>query len=480
MERRPIKALDLAQIGGKSRRAASTIMTMNPPITAPLETLYAQHLAALQQSLADALAASGHDALLVAAGIEKFAFLDDRPYGFQLNPHFKHWLPLTDAMGSWLLLQPGRRPRLLFLQAEDYWHAPPAAPAGYWVSAWDIETFRQPEALLQRLRELAPAPNHRLAQLAEADAALDLGERNPEALLARLHYERGMKSEYELVQMRAASRRAALGHLAARAAFEAGGAEADIHAAYLAASDQAERELPYGNIVGLGAHAAVLHWQHQDKRAPATPTTLLIDAGASHRGYASDITRTWLHPQAPASAFGDLLAGMERLELALVDEVRAGTDYPAIHLSAHRRIAELLLETGLIQGLSAEAAAAQGLTATFFPHGVGHLLGLQVHDVAGLQIDRAGTRRERPEGHPYLRLTRRLEPGMVVTIEPGLYFIPLLLRERKASALAGHVNWAAVEALLPFGGIRIEDDVVCRAEGPPENLTRDAFAALSA
>jgi Xaa-Pro dipeptidase len=220
----------------------------------------------------------------------------------------------------------------------------------------------------------------------------------------------------------------------------------------------------------------VLHWQHQDKRAPQRPSTLLIDAGASHRGYAADITRTWLHPQAPASGFADLLLGMERLQLALVDEVRAGTDYAAVHLSAHRRIAQLLLDTGLLQGLSAEAAVAQGLSSTFFPHGIGHLLGLQVHDVAGLQADRAGMRRERPEGHPYLRLTRTLEPGMVVTIEPGLYFIPMLLRERRASATAGHLNWKAVEALLPFGGIRIEDDVACRAEGPPENLTRDAFA----
>jgi len=457
---------------------------MNLPHPDQLAALYDQHLQTLQRRLADALQATGFDALLVAAGIEKFAFLDDRPYVFQSNPHFVHWLPLAGtqaAPGSYLLLQPEQAPRLLFLQADDSWHAPPAPPAGYWVAPWQIETFRQPDALAQRLRELAPA---RTAQIAEADAALDIGTLNPEPLLAHLHFERGMKTDYELALMRSASQRAVLGHLAARAAFEAGGAESDIHAAYLAASDQAERELPYGNIVGLGAHGAVLHWQHQDKVAPQQPTTLLIDAGASCKGYAADITRTWLHPQAPAGAardqFAALLAGMEALELALVAEVRAGTDYPDIHLSAHRRIAALLLEQGLIHGLSAEAAVAQGLSATFFPHGVGHLLGAQVHDVAGLAIDRAGTRRERPEGHPYLRLTRRLEPGMVVTIEPGLYFIPMLLRERRASPLAAQVNWAAVEALLPFGGIRIEDDVACRADGAPENLTRDAFASYEA
>lgn len=445
----------------------------------PLPTLYRQHLHQLQQGLADALAAQGFDALLVGAGVEKFAFLDDRPYAFQLNPHFKHWLPLTDAAGSWLLLRPGQRPRLLFLQAEDYWHAPPAAPSGDWVAEWEIETFRQPEPLQQRLRELAPA---RSAQIAEADAALALGVLNPEALLARLHYERGMKTAYELAQMRVASRRAVLGHLAAKAAFEADGAESDIHAAYLLASEQAERELPYGNIVGLGEHAAVLHWQHQDKQAPTQPGSLLIDAGASHRGYAADITRSWLHPRASGAAaqtFAALLRGMDALTLGLVDQVRAGTDYADIHLSAHRGIAQLLLDAGLVQGLSAEAAVAQGLTRIFFPHGVGHLLGLQVHDVAGLQVDRAGTRRERPEGHPYLRLTRRLEPGMVVTIEPGLYIIPMLQREAQASGLGAYLNRGAIDALRPYGGIRIEDDVACRADGAPENLTRDAFARMA-
>ncbi|MFO1249754.1 MAG: Xaa-Pro dipeptidase [Inhella sp.] len=453
--------------------------------TPDLAALYAAHLATLQQRLAQALGAQGLDALLVAAGQEKFAFLDDRPYNFQPNPHFVHWLPLTGthaAPGSWLVLQPGQRPRLLFLQPEDYWHAPPAAPAGYWVSAWEIETFRQPEALLARLRELAPA---RSAQIAETDAALPELSLNPQPLLDALHFARGCKTAYERVLMRGASRRAALGHLGARAAFEGGGSEADIHSAYLTASGQAERELPYGNIVGLGAHGAVLHWQHQDAQPPKEPTSLLIDAGAACGGYAADITRSWLHPNAAAGAarddFAALLAGMDALQLALVDEVRDGTDYVAIHLSAHRRIAQLLLDQGLLKGLSAEAAVAQGLSAHFFPHGVGHLLGLQVHDVAGLQIDAAGTRRERPAGHPYLRLTRVLSEGMAVTIEPGLYFVPLLLTALRQGPLAGPVDWARVEALRPFGGIRIEDDVVCNGPGQaPENLTREAFQVLQA
>ncbi len=116
----------------------------------------------------------------------------------------------------------------------------------------------------------------------------------------------------------------------------------------------------------------------------------------------------------------------------------------------------------------------------FFPHGIGHLLGLQVHDVAGLAADDSGrTEIARPTGHPYLRLTRRLEPGMVVTIEPGLYFIDLLLDEAQKNGLGRYIAWDVVRRLQPYGGIRIEDDVACTASGTPENLTRDAFAKVA-
>jgi Xaa-Pro dipeptidase len=111
----------------------------------------------------------------------------------------------------------------------------------------------------------------------------------------------------------------------------------------------------------------------------------------------------------------------------------------------------------------------------FFPHGIGHLLGLQVHDVGGVMGDAQGHERQRPEGHPYLRLTRMLEPGVVVTVEPGIYLIDSLLAAAHADTRRAHINWSVVEELKPYGGVRIEDDVVTTT-GAPENLTRDAFA----
>ena len=108
---------------------------------------------------------------------------------------------------------------------------------------------------------------------------------------------------------------------------------------------------------------------------------------------------------------------------------------------------------------------------------IGHLLGIQVHDVAGFMENEGGATIDPPSGHPFLRLTRVLEEDMVLTVEPGLYIIDMLLSDLRGSPAETFVDWDAVEALRPFGGIRIEDNVRVLADGC-ENLTRDAFADL--
>lgn len=436
-------------------------------------TTYAQHLTLLQAQAESALARCGFDALLIAAGVEKYAFLDDRPYLFQPNPHFKHWLPLSNHPNSWIVVRPGHKPRVVYYQPDDYWHVPPSSPTGEWVDLVELIIISRAEDAAAHLMNVSG----RLAIIGEADAALDgVQPNNPADLLNLLHCQRARKSAYELQQMRAAQQRAAPAHLAARDAFLAGASEADIHRAYLAASGHTDRDLPYGNIVALNEHCAVLHYQYQDLTAPTQSRSFLIDAGAQVNGYASDITRTW--SQGGDADFDALLAAMETAQLALVDEVRDGVDYRDIHLSTHRHIAGILQAQGIVK-LPVEALLEQRVTSIFMPHGIGHLLGLQVHDIGGFMVDESGAVAPKPDGHPYLRLTRKLQAGMVVTIEPGLYFIPTLLRQLRASPASAAVNWPLVEHLSRFGGIRIEDDVVCRAEGPPENMTRDAFEALA-
>ena len=166
--------------------------------------------------------------------------------------------------------------------------------------------------------------------------------------------------------------------------------------------------------------------------------------------------------------------GHRAAEAAFRAGERANVDYKQLHVDAHHTLMGILKDFGVIT-VSPEAAVATGVSAAFFPHGLGHPIGLQVHDVAGFAASDRGGSIPRPEGHPYLRMTRVLEPGMVVTIEPGLYFIDLLLDEVKKNGHAASVDWARVDAFRPYGGIRIEDEVQC-TDGNADNLTRPAFA----
>jgi Xaa-Pro dipeptidase len=153
-------------------------------------------------------------------------------------------------------------------------------------------------------------------------------------------------------------------------------------------------------------------------------------------------------------------------------------DWRDVHLSSHRLVAELLHDADIIT-CDADQAVETGLSSVFLPHGLGHLLGLQVHDVGGLLRSPEGGAIPRPEGHPWLRLTRVLEPDFVVTMEPGLYFIDSLLEQARADHRGARINWSRVEHFRPYGGIRIEDNLAITPAGC-ENLTRDAFAAIAA
>jgi Xaa-Pro dipeptidase len=290
-----------------------------------------------------------------------------------------------------------------------------------------------------------------------------------------LHFDRAVKTPYELECLRRASDLGARGHLAALSAFRRGAPEYEAHMRYLEACGQREEEMPYNNIVAYNEHAAVLHYQHLDRRPPGHLRSFLLDAGAQYRGYASDITRTYA---ASPGRFSELIDALHGAQLRLCAEIVPGKDYRDVHLSAHRILGDVLHAIGLTK-LPGQEALEAGVTGVFFPHGIGHLLGLQVHDVGGVMGDPQGGERKRPEGHPYLRLTRMLEPGVVVTVEPGIYLIDSLLKAARGDQRGAHIDWTVVEELHPFGGIRIEDNVVA-ADGAPENLTRDAFSRLAA
>ena len=242
----------------------------------------------------------------------------------------------------------------------------------------------------------------------------------------------------------------------------------------LPACGQREQELPYNPIIALNEGGAVLHYQLLERRPPPARYSLLIDAGAEFAGYACDITRTHA---AEEGDFANLIRRMDRMQQGLCAQVRAGVDWRDIQLAAHTATAEVLREADLIL-CGAQEAVERGVTRVFLPHGIGHLLGLEVHDVGGFMSAADGPDVPPPAAHRYLRLTRVLEPGFVVTMEPGIYFIDQLLDEARADERASRINWARVGELSRYGGIRIEDDLAVEAGGA-ENLTRDAFRAIA-
>lgn len=438
-----------------------------------LDATYAGHLGTVVERTARALEASGFGSLLLHSGAPPAIFLDDQTYPFKVNAPFKLWAPLTDVPDCFIYFEPGERPLLLFHRPLDYWYKPAPLPQAYWTSFFDLRAVADRAAA----REHLPRDLGRTAYIGEGFPELiqwGVGAINPERLLTRLDYDRAFKTPYELACLREASRRGARGHLAAAAAFRDGATEFEIELAFLRACGQREQELPYNPIIALNASAAVLHYQVLERTPPQPRRSLLIDAGAEFAGYASDITRTYAYAN---DDFRVLVSEMNELQQSLCASVRAGVDWRDVHLSAHRLVAELLHDADIIR-CDADEAVETGLSSVFLPHGLGHLLGLQVHDVGGVLKSREGGSIPRPPGHPYLRLTRVLEPGFVVTMEPGLYFIDSLLEQARADGRGARINWSRIEHSRPYGGIRIEDNLAITPTGC-ENLTRDAFASVS-
>ncbi len=429
-----------------------------------LDDHHAAHLAGLENAYARLLEAHGYDGVLLYSGAPRHFFGDDQQASFASFAHFLHWVPLAGIEHSWLLIRPGQRPLLRFHAPAGFWHLTPSLPEAAWTRRFTIETSA----------DSAPPkmPQGRLAIVGEVDA--DTAERlgaalNPPALCQALDELRVRKSDYELACLREANRLALAGHAAARQAFDAGAAELDIQLAYLKASRQRESQLPYQNIVGLNEHAGVLHYQHYDIEPAPRRHSLLLDAGRRVAGYAADITRTWAGSDADPQ-FAALIEGVEQLQQRLIAELRPGLDYVALHERMHLELGRLLSEQALIE-CSPEAAVESGITRAFCPHGLGHSLGLQVHDVAG-RCDARGETLPAPQRDPALRLTRPLEAGMVVTMEPGLYVIPMLLEPLRDQPAGRSIDWAGVARLAPHGGIRIEDNIAIGETGPI-NLTRD-------
>ncbi len=283
----------------------------------------------------------------------------------------------------------------------------------------------------------------------------------------KLAAARRPKDAAEVALLRRAAEATAAGFAALRAQMRPGITEralqVELEAAFLRAGADGTG---YGTIVGAASNSAVLHF-HPSERALRKGDFVLVDAGAMVDRYVIDVTRTDVVGGKPTRFQRDLLQLVRATEETAIERCLPGAEWKEIHLAAAIQIVAGLVDMDLLRG-QPESLVEQEAHMLFFPHGLGHLVGLGVRDASGRLAGRAPDSRASLKN---LRMDLPLQPGFVATVEPGVYFIPAILQDPKRRREHRRtVNWDLVDRHLDIGGVRIEDNVLI-TDGAPEILT---------
>jgi Xaa-Pro aminopeptidase len=284
---------------------------------------------------------------------------------------------------------------------------------------------------------------------------------------------RARKSAEEVEEIESALEITAAMYRAARAAIAPGVYEYDVCAHLLKEAQAGSGLTSFPSIVTV--HGETLH-NHGYANRLKKGDLLLIDSGAESRShYAADITRTYPVSGTFTTAQKEIYSLVLKMQLEAIAAIKPGLHYREVHLLAARILVQGMKTLGLMKGDPDEAVAC-GAHALFFPHGLGHMMGLDVHDMEDLGENYVGydgrVRRSDQFGLAYLRMARQLEPGFVLTVEPGIYFIPALIALWKAEKKnVAFLNFEKIDSFIGLGGVRIEDDVLitrqgCRVLGP--------------
>ncbi|MHC4223271.1 MAG: aminopeptidase P N-terminal domain-containing protein [Planctomycetota bacterium] len=306
-----------------------------------------------------------------------------------------------------------------------------------------------------------------VAMLGEPLPGIDFSEELSRRVRDAVTAARRIKDTEELGRIRRAAGATREGFAIAKSRAQPGTTERllriEVDAAMLRAG---ATHMAFDTIVAGGPNGAVFHFMPTDRELKKGEFCI-VDAGAEYAGYASDVTRTYVAGGTPTAEQRELYALVLETQREAIAKCRPGKEYKELHLESCAQLAQGLVDFGLLKG-KAEDLVEQGAHALFFPHGLGHLMGLAVHDAGGYLDGRA---RSEEFGLNFLRTDLPLEENYVVTIEPGLYFVPaLLLDPGRRELFKSAVDWKRAETMLHLGGIRIEDDVLV-TDGEPEILT---------
>ena len=288
------------------------------------------------------------------------------------------------------------------------------------------------------------------------------------ALIQAVVAQRSVKGQEEVEQIEKALAVTRLMHLKAMDMIRPGVHEYEVVAAMQAVAYAQGGLWPaYTPIFSVQGH--ILHNPHHVNRMEAGQMAINDTAAESPMRYASDITRTLPVSGRFTTRQKEIHDLVLQAQQAAIAAIRPGVAFRDIHLLAAGCLAQGLRDLGLLRG-EVEELVSDGVHALFFPHGLGHMLGLDTHDMESLGEDRvgydSGIHRSGQFGLNALRLARTLQPGFVVTVEPGLYFIPALIDQWRAEKrFISQINYPALEAYRHFGGVRIEDNVLVTSEG---------------
>ena len=298
--------------------------------------------------------------------------------------------------------------------------------------------------------------------------------------------QRSIKSEEEVTEIEKAVDIAHRMHTAAMKMIKPGLTEKKIAGMIEGIAISLGAGISFQPIVSINGQ--ILHNPHYDNEI-LTDSLLVNDSGAeSDLHYASDITRTIPASGNFTNKQRDIYEIVLNAQLKCIEAVKPGVTNKSLHILAAKAIVEGLTNLGLMIG-DPDEAVEQGAHALFFPHGLGHMLGLDVHDMEGLGEDYVGydskITRSDQFGLAYLRLAKPLQPGFVFTIEPGIYFIPPLIAQWRAdNKFFDFINYDRVEQYHDFGGVRIEDNLLVTDDGykvlgKPIPKTVDEVEAIS-
>ena len=402
------------------------------------------HYKTLRSALAKKIAG---DALILLDGGKPVPRNFDVDYTFRQNSDFLY-LTGVEEPGCHLVIDPKSRRETLFVPRIDshhrVWegHVPSPAEAR---KLFGVDRVMYADEMKKAVGRRRVVPKAKLR-----DALDDL---------------RACKTSEELGLMKRANDVSGAAHRAVMAA-----ARPDMKEYHLQSVFEAEclraglKHLAYPSIVATGANGAVLHYRHNNATLK-DGDLLLIDAGAEDKGYAADITRTFPVNGKFTARQRDIYSVVLATQKSCIEKARPGVISADLHVHSMRVIADGLKSLGLLKG-DTDGLVEGGAVRLFYPHGLTHMLGLDVHDVTG------GKRRVLPNPTKVpVRFIARLEPGFVITMEPGIYFIAALLQDKELRRKhKSSVDFAKAESFLDFGGIRIEDDIVIQ-DGPALNLT---------